>query len=103
MLTPNTTYKMNGVTINEKIIPDGTRWKSDAKAKAAGFGGAGCFARRAQTAGRGRDFNFVFNLGVFGLRGRRLCGVFELYVLNAAGVADVVDIVNAVDVHRSLL
>lgn len=36
-LTPNTTYTMNGVTINEKIIPDGTRWKDATKAKNAGF------------------------------------------------------------------
>ncbi len=37
ILTPNATYTMNGVTINEKIIPDGTVWKSASKAKAAGF------------------------------------------------------------------
>ena len=36
-LTPNTTYQMLGVTVNEKIIPDGTRWTDSAKAKAAGF------------------------------------------------------------------
>lgn len=36
-LKPNSTYVLNGVTINEKIIPDGTRWKDAAKAKAAGF------------------------------------------------------------------
>ena len=41
MLSPNTTFKLNGVTVNEKIIPDGTRWKSDSKAKKAGFSGAG--------------------------------------------------------------
>lgn len=41
MLTPNYTYKVNGVTVNEKIIPDGTVWKDDAKAKKAGFSGAG--------------------------------------------------------------
>ena len=41
MLTPNTTYQINGVTVNEKIIPDGTVWKSDSKAKAANFSGAG--------------------------------------------------------------
>lgn len=33
-LKPNSTYVLNGVTINEKIIPDGTRWKDAAKAKA---------------------------------------------------------------------
>lgn len=37
MLTPNKTYKMNGVTVNEKIIPDGTKWKDGSKAKKAGF------------------------------------------------------------------
>lgn len=37
LLTPNTTYSINGVTVNEKIIPDGTRWKNADKAKAAGF------------------------------------------------------------------
>lgn len=41
MLTPNIKYKMNGVTVCEKIIPDGTVWKNDEKAKAAGFNGAG--------------------------------------------------------------
>lgn len=55
MLTPNTTYKMNGVTINEKIIPDGTRWKSDAKAKAAGFGGAGSLYKKIRRSQAGRS------------------------------------------------
>lgn len=36
-LTPNATYKINGVTVNEKIIPDGTRWQDNAKAVKAGF------------------------------------------------------------------
>lgn len=36
-LSPNNTYKINGVTINEKIIPDGTRWKDKNKAVRAGF------------------------------------------------------------------
>ncbi len=37
VLTPNYTYIANGVTVNEKIIPDGTVWKDEAKAKPAGF------------------------------------------------------------------
>ena len=41
MLTPNATYTINGVKVNEKIIPDGTLWKDDAKAKRAGFTGKG--------------------------------------------------------------
>lgn len=36
-LTPNSTYYANGVKVNEKIIPDGTRWKSSSKAVKAGF------------------------------------------------------------------
>ena len=36
MLTPNWTYTVNGVTVHEKIIPDGTVWRSEAKAQAAG-------------------------------------------------------------------
>lgn len=37
LLTPNTIYTANGVKVNEKIIPDGTRWKDGAKAVKAGF------------------------------------------------------------------
>lgn len=36
-LIPNSTYRVNGVNINEKIIPDGLKWKSASKAKSAGF------------------------------------------------------------------
>lgn len=36
-IQPNTTYAVNGVRVNEKIIPDGTVWKDATKAKAAGF------------------------------------------------------------------
>lgn len=38
MLTPNHVYQTpNGLTVKEKIIPDGTKWQNEAKAKAAGF------------------------------------------------------------------
>lgn len=36
-IEPNATYTVNGVRVQEKIIPDGTVWKDDAKARAAGF------------------------------------------------------------------
>lgn len=36
-LTPNSTYELNGVLINEKIIPDGTKWQNNSKATKAGF------------------------------------------------------------------
>lgn len=45
-LTPDSTYIINGVTVNTKIIPDGTRWKNDAKAKAAGFEGVGALYKK---------------------------------------------------------
>lgn len=34
-LTPNSQYRINGVLVNEKIIPDGTVWKDATKAKRA--------------------------------------------------------------------
>ena len=34
-LTPNYQYRINGVLVNEKIIPDGTVWKDATKAKGA--------------------------------------------------------------------
>ena len=36
-MTPNSTYTINGVKVNEKIIPDGTKWKDSKKATVAGF------------------------------------------------------------------
>ena len=45
LLTPNTTYTMNGVPINEKIIPDGTKWKDGTKAKKAGFAAGQLYKR----------------------------------------------------------
>lgn len=46
LLTPNVTYEMNGVTVNEKIIPDGTRWKDGSKAKAAGFSAGNLYKKQ---------------------------------------------------------
>ena len=37
MLVPNCTYDLCGVTVKEKIIPDGTVWSDDAKARKSGF------------------------------------------------------------------
>jgi hypothetical protein len=41
MLKPDKVREANGVRINEKIIPQGTKWTDDEKAKNAGFYGAG--------------------------------------------------------------
>ena len=53
-LTPNATYTLNGVTINEKIIPDGTRWKDAAKAKAAGFSSGDPYKKQAKLCETGK-------------------------------------------------
>lgn len=37
LLEPNNTYTVHGVTVREKIIPDGTRWNDAVKAAKAGF------------------------------------------------------------------
>lgn len=46
LLIPNYTFVMNGVLINEKIIPDGTRWINAAKAKKAGFDGNALYKKQ---------------------------------------------------------
>lgn len=51
LLTPNETYTMNGVTIHEKIIPDGTRWTKDAKAVAAGFAAGSLYKKQQKVNG----------------------------------------------------
>lgn len=50
MLTPNEVYKLNGVTVNEKIIPDGTVWKDAKKALAAGFSAGALYKKNAKIA-----------------------------------------------------
>ena len=45
-LTPHDTYKMNGVIVNEKIIPDNTRWKDGVKALKAGFAAGALYKRQ---------------------------------------------------------
>lgn len=50
-LTPNTVYTINGVTVNEKIIPDGTRWKDAGKAKEAGFSAGSLYKKQQKLSG----------------------------------------------------
>lgn len=50
-LTPNTVYTLNGVTVNEKIIPDGTRWTDAAKAVKAGFSAGSLYKKQARLSG----------------------------------------------------
>lgn len=51
ILTPNATYKMNGVTIHEKIIPDGTAWKDASKAVKAGFSAGDLYKAQKKLSG----------------------------------------------------
>ena len=54
-MSPNTTYLLNGVTVNEKIIPDGTVWRDPARASAAGFAvGSYYKANRKLSGGTGK-------------------------------------------------
>ena len=58
-LTPNTVYTMNGVTVNEKIIPDGTRWKDATKAAKAGFSAGALYKKQAKLSGGTGKVQFV--------------------------------------------
>lgn len=51
LLTPNATYKMNGVTVKEKIIPDGTVWKDAKKAKKAGSSAGKLYKKQKKLSG----------------------------------------------------
>lgn len=54
LLTPNAVHTMNGVTINEKIIPDDTRWTDAAKAVAAGFSANALYKAQKPLCGTGK-------------------------------------------------
>lgn len=51
LLSPNATYSMNGVTVREKIIPDGTRWKDASKAAKAGFSAGSLYKKQKKLNG----------------------------------------------------
>ena len=53
ILTPNSQYKINGVLVNEKIIPDGTGtvWKDATKAKRSGFSAGSLYKKQAKLCG----------------------------------------------------
>lgn len=59
VLQPNTTYKMNGVTVREKIIPDGTRWKDGAKASKHGFAAGDLYKKQAKLSSNTGKVKFV--------------------------------------------
>ena len=51
LLTSNYTYEINGVTVKEKIIPDGTRWKDANKAINAGFKAGSLYKKQQKLSG----------------------------------------------------
>lgn len=52
MLTPDRVYTTpNGVTVNMKLIPDGTVWKDAAKAQAAGFAAGSLYKKQQKLSG----------------------------------------------------
>ena len=54
LLTPDYTYTINGVPVRVKLIPDGTRWKDAAKAKAAGFSAGAAYKNGGLLCGTGK-------------------------------------------------
>lgn len=53
-LTPDATFTVNGVTLHQKIIPDGTRWTDAAKAKSAGFSAKALYKSQKKLNGNGK-------------------------------------------------
>ncbi len=53
-LTPNATAVINGVTVNEKIIPDGTVWKDATKAAKAGYPAGSLYKKQVLLCGTGK-------------------------------------------------
>ena len=51
LLTANKVFQMNGVTVSEKIIPDGIRWKDGAKAQKAGFSAGSLYKKQQRLSG----------------------------------------------------
>lgn len=63
-LKPNATAVMNGVTVNEKVIPDGTVWKDDVKAVKAGYPAGGLYKKQVLLCGTGKPkFVTIHNTG----------------------------------------
>lgn len=54
LLTPNATATVLGVKVNEKIIPDGTRWQDATKAKNAGFAAGALYKAEKLICGTGK-------------------------------------------------
>ena len=59
VLQPNATYKMNGVTVREKIIPDGTRWKDGAKARPHGFEAGNLYKKKVKLSSNSGKVKYI--------------------------------------------
>lgn len=58
-LKPNTTYTVNGVLVNEKIIPDDMIWTNHAKATAAGFGVGSPYKKNQRLCGNSGKVKWI--------------------------------------------
>lgn len=64
LLKPNAIAVMNGVTVNEKIIPDGTVWKDAVKAAKAGSIAGSLYKKQILLCGTGKPkFVTIHNTG----------------------------------------
>lgn len=59
LLTPNSTYYMNGVLVKEKIIPDGTRWTNATAAEKAGFTKGSLYKKQRRLFGNTGNAQYV--------------------------------------------
>lgn len=59
LLTPNETYQMHGVTVREKIIPDGTKWKDGNKATKAGFSAGSLYKKQQKLSGNTGKVKYI--------------------------------------------
>lgn len=59
LLKPNVIYTINGVTVREKIIPDGTRWKDSSKAAKAGFSANSLYKKQKKLSGNTGKVKYI--------------------------------------------
>lgn len=59
LLEPNTTYEILGVTVKEKIIPDGTKWENHAKAERSGFSAGSLYKKQKKLSNDTGKVKFI--------------------------------------------
>lgn len=59
LLEPNAIYEILGVPVNEKIIPEGTRWRDSTKAKSCGFSAGSLYKKQMKLSNNSGTVQFV--------------------------------------------